>query len=219
VLRFSSVRAILAGLFLAAVLVAGGAAPAGQKAGQRYEPNPAAKEAPALHGSTWLQEGEGYAIRLQNISEEERQAFILRSTGLPTDPFAGRPGQPPRFLSFLLELENRTEGELALNPLDCWLKTNRGRIETPLGISDLSFLYHVAGADLPPAYESVGRLLLAHPVVVEAGGSLHGLLVYRTVEEKTKSFNVEVQLVLPDGNVARFAAPYRRVKSKQNVSR
>jgi len=169
-----------------------------------------------LQGSTWFQEGEGFAIRLQKIDEAERQAFILRSTGLATDPFAGRPGRPPRFLSFLLEIENRTAGELALNPLDCWLMTNRKKIETPLGLTDLSFHYHIVGADLPPAYEKVGRVLLAHPLTVASGGSVHGLLVYRAIDAKTKTFRVDVQLVLPDGDVIRFAAPYRRIKDKQD---
>jgi hypothetical protein len=206
----------LFGLLLWAALAVGGPVHAGETAAVRYDPDPAAKEAPELRGATWVEQGEGYAIRLQKIDESERQAFILGSTGLPTDPFAGRPGQPPRFLSFLLEIENQTAGELALNPLDCWLKTNRGKIETPLGMTDLSFLYHVAGAELPPAYENVSRVLLAHPVTVASGGSIHGLLVYRTVEPRTKTFRVDVQLVLPDGNVVRFAAPYRRIKEKQD---
>jgi hypothetical protein len=219
VLRFPSLRAFLQGMAFAALLAAAGTGVAGEGAAPRFAPDPAAEEAPRLQGSTWLQEGEGYAIRLQRIDEKERQAYIQRATGLAIDPFATRPGHPPRFLSFLLEIENRTEGELALNPLDCWLMTNRKKIETPLGITDLSFDYHVAGADLPPAYENVGRVLLANPVAVKAGNALHGLLVFRAIDPKTRSFHVDVQLVLPDGNVARFAAPYRRVKSKQHGSR
>lgn len=192
-----------------------GSGQAGEVAGPRFEPDSSAEGAPELNGSTWLLEGEDYAIRLQKIDEAERLAFIQRSTGLATDPFAGRPDRPPRFLSFLLEVENRTAGELALNPLDCWVMTNRKRIETPLGLTDLSFEYQVAGADLPPAYEHVGRVLLTYPVTVEAGGSLHGLLIYRAVEPKTKRFHVDVQLVLPNGDVVRLAAPYRRVKVKR----
>jgi hypothetical protein len=219
VLRFPRVSSGLSGLILSATLVVGGPGQAGETAVIRFEPDPAAKEAPTLQGSTWVETGEGYAIRLQRISESERQAFLLRSTGLATDPFATRPGHPPRFLTFVLEIENRTEGELALNPLDCWLMTNRKRIETPLGVTDLSFEYHVVGADLPPAYEKVGQVLLAHPVIVAPGGSLHGLLVYRSVDPKTKAYHVEVQLTMPDGNVIRFSAPYRRVKNKQDKTR
>jgi hypothetical protein len=215
VLRFFTVNKVLPGLLLSAALATGASADAGAS----FRPDPEAKNAPTLQGSTWFQEGDGYAIRLQMIDDEQRLAFIKGSTGLGTDPFAGRPDQPPRFLSFLLEIENRTEGELALNPLDCWLMTNRKKIRTPLGLTDLSFQYHVAGADLPPAYETVGRVLLAQPTAVGPGGSLHGLLVYRAVEPNTKTFGVDVQLVLPDGNVARLTAPYRRSGGKPRGSR
>jgi len=219
VLLFFTANRGLPGLILAAALAAAGPAQAGPAAGVSFRPDPEAKNAPRLQGSTWSQEAEGYAIRLQMIDEDERLAFIRSSTGLATDPFAGRPDQPPRFLSFLLQVENRTDGELALNPLDCWLMTNRKKIETPLGLTDLSFEYRVAGADLPPAYETVGRVLLALPAVVGPRSSLHGLLVYHAVEPKTKSFGVDVQLILPDGNVVRFTAPYRRARDNQHGTR
>jgi hypothetical protein len=90
--------------------------------------------------------------------------------------------------------------------------TNRKKIETPLGLADLSFLYHAWGSDLPPAYERVGPLLMDRPVVVAAGDSVHGLLVYRNFEPKTRSYHVDVQLTMPDGDVVRFSAPYHRVK-------
>lgn len=212
--RSSKANRGLSGLIVAAAL-AGGPGHAGRPADASYLPDPGAKNAPVLQGSTWLRDDDGCAVRLQMIDDEERQAFLLHATGLATDPFAGRPGQPPRFLSFLLELENRTEGEVALNPLDCWLMTNRKQIETPLGLTDLSFDYHVAGSDLPPAYENIGRVLLAHRITVKPGKSLHGLLVYRAVDAAAKTFRVEIQFTLPDGNVVRLAAPYRRVKSKQ----
>jgi len=218
VFRFSRANAGLPGLILVAAL-AGGPGYSAPAEVLPYLPDPGAKDAPELQGSTWAETGEGYAIRLQMIDDEQRQAYLVRSTGLATDPFAGRPGQAPRFLSFLLEIENRTEGELAFNPQDCWLMTNRKKIETPLGLTDLSFDYHVAGADLPPAYENVGRVLLVHPATIRPGGSLHGLLVYRAVEPATKTFGVDVQFVLPDGNVVRLKAPYRRAKQKSRGTR
>ena len=47
------------------------------------------------------------------------------------------------------------------------------------------------------------------------GSTFHGLFIYRALEKKPKSFYVDVQLTLPDGNLARFRAPYRRVKLEQ----
>jgi len=177
-----------------------------------YDPFPEKKGAPALQGSTWFQEGELYAIRLQRLTDEERQAYIKITTGLPTDPFATKPGHEPRFLSFLLEIENRSDGGIDLNPFNCWLMPSNSKVRNPLGLTDLSFSYHMAGADLPEAYEKVGSVLIDQPKTILAGSSFHGLLVYRNLESKPRAYHVDVQLTLPTGNLARFSAPYRRVK-------
>ena len=47
---------------------------------------------------------------------------------------------------------------------------------------------------------------------------MHGLLIYREVEPKAKRFRLDVQLSLPDGEIARFSAPYRRLKKKEGMS-
>ena len=51
--------------------------------------------------------------------------------------------------------------------------------------------------------------------MIPEGRTFHGLFVYRALEKKPKSFYVDVQLTLPSGKVARFRAPYRRVKIEQ----
>jgi len=75
-------------------------------------------------------------------------------------------------------------------------------------------IYHMAGADLPPAYERVGDALIDEPKAILAKSTFHGLLVYRNLEKTPRSYYVDVQLTLPDGDLARFRAPYRRVKHK-----
>ena len=45
-------------------------------------------------------------------------------------------------------------------------------------------------------------------------GEADGLLVYEALDPGTRSFHVETQLTLADGNVARMTAPYRRLKKK-----
>jgi hypothetical protein len=214
VLRLSHSIPALISLTLAASICAPPPALAGSKppAIEVFVPDRDAEGAPELRGATWLQYGKEFVIRLQQISDAERQAYIEKATGIPTDPFAGRPGVRPRFVAFVLEIENLGEGSLHMNPAHCWLSTNRSKIETPMGLTDLSFAYRVAGQDLPPAYEKVGPLLLDRPVVVPPKESVHGLLVYHNVEPKTRSYKVDVQLTMPDGDVVRFSAPYRRAK-------
>jgi hypothetical protein len=113
-------------------------------------------------------------------------------------------------MSFLLLIENHSETTVGFNALDCWLKTNREKIGTPLGLTDLSFDYHVAGVDLPPAYERISPVMLEGARTIIPGDRLSGLLVYRQVEPKTKRFHVDVDLIPPSGEVIRFRAPYRR---------
>jgi len=215
VLRRSTVLMVLTGPFLITALLAGIPCHAGDTTRVVYEPAPEKKGAPELHGETWVQEGELYAIRLQKLDDAERQAYIERVTGLATDPFATKPGHDPRFVSFLLEIENRSDGSINLNPFNCWLMPSNAKVKNPIGITDLSFSYHVAGADLPPAYEKVGEVLIDHPRAIKAGWSFHGLLVYHVVEPNPRSYHVDVQLTLPDGKLARFSAPYRKVKIKK----
>jgi hypothetical protein len=93
--------------------------------------------------------------------------------------------------------------------------TNKKRIETPVGLADLSFSYHVAGADLPPAYEKAGAVILDSHTVVQPHSSMHGLFIYRVPDGKTRNFTVEIQATLPDGEVARMVAPYRQAKNRE----
>jgi hypothetical protein len=73
-------------LCLAAVanaLAGGGAKP--------FLPDAEAGPPAVLHGSTWVQEGPAYVIRLQRIGEAQRLAYIEKVTGLRMDPFASPP--------------------------------------------------------------------------------------------------------------------------------
>jgi hypothetical protein len=180
-----------------------------------HVPDADAKEAPALTGSTWSSETASYAIRLQRIDAGERQAYFSRLTGLEIDPFASPPDRSERFLSFLVEVENRGVDTLEMNPVHCWLKTSRGAVQTPIGLTDLAFSYRVAGGELPPGYERIKPALLENTRSIPPGESVHGLLIYRAVEPKTKFYRVDVQLSMPNGDAVRFAAPYRRKKIKR----
>jgi hypothetical protein len=73
----------------AASFGAGSAAPSPAEAAaiERYLPNGAAKDAPELHGSTWVETGEGYTIRLQQLEDRQRLAYIEKRIGLSIDPF------------------------------------------------------------------------------------------------------------------------------------
>jgi hypothetical protein len=177
-----------------------------------FEPDIEAAEGLILQGETWTREDELFAVYLREIDQQERLKYISGATGLKIDPFGAPPGKSPRFLSFLLVIENRGDAAFGFNALDCWLKTNRQKIATPLGLTDLSFDYHMAGAELPPAYERISPVMLEGARTIIPGDSLSGLLVYHAVEPKTKRYHVDVDLIPPSGDIIRFRAPYRRTK-------
>jgi len=196
-------------------LTAGSDCLAGSARNRPFVPDADADRAPVLHGSTWVTEGPSFAIRLQLLTEAERQAYIEKATGLQIDPFASPPGKQTHFISFLLQIENHGESALEMNPIHCWLKTNKGELQIPLGLNDLGFLYRVAGGDLPPAYVRVKPALMENTKTIHAGGSIHGLLIYREVEPITRNYRVDVQLSLPSGDTERFSAPYRRLRKRE----
>jgi len=202
--------------FLIAMFVACSvlAVDAGEAEPPVFEPDIEAAEGLTLQGETWTREDELFAIYLREVDQQERLKYIQGATGFTVDPYAAPPGKAPRFLSFLLVIENRSDTAVGFNALDCWLKTNRQKIETPLGLTDLSFDYHVAGVELPPAYERISPLLLEGARTIIPGDSLSGLLVYHVVEPKTKRYYVDVDLIPPSGDIVRFRAPYRREKSE-----
>jgi hypothetical protein len=204
---------------LCACLAAVSDCEAGGSGGRPFAPDPEAEHAPVLEGSTWVSESASYVIRLQRLTEGERLAYFEKVTGLRIDPFATPPGKDVRFISFLLQIENRGEHALLMNPIHCWLKTNKGEVQAPMGLNDIGFLYRVAGGNLPPAYLGARPALMESTKTIQGGESIHGLLIYREVEQSNKSYHVDVQLSLPNGDTALFSAPYRRLKKKELAKR
>ena len=192
-----------------------GAAPATETVAPIFVPDTENELAPRLEGGTWVGEGETWAIFLRPLGDEERLSYIRSTTGLGVDPFLSRPDKPDTFMTFLLVIENRGEAALAFNPQACWLAANRNQHEFPLALTDLSFSYRVAGLEFPRAFERIRPALLESPRTVPPGETVSGLLVYNGLHAKTKRYGVDVKLSLPNGEVAKLHAPYRRLKQKE----
>lgn len=197
------------------------ALPATAEAGRLPEFVPNEQKAGELEllGATWKLTGPTYTINLRSVDDDERLNYIQRMTGLPIDPFAAPPGSDPRFISFLLLIENDGEADVGFNAMASWLKTDHSQLETPLGLTDLSFAYHTVGQAFPRAFQRVGPVLLDGAYSIRPGEEFSGLLVYRVVETKTKRFHVDVDLVLAEGEIVTFSAPYRRDKKDKGGKR
>jgi hypothetical protein len=181
-----------------------------------FVPDPDADGAAMLTGSTWVGLGPGFTLRLQRVDEAQRLAYIEKVTGVATDPFRSPPDQEPRFLSFLMQLENNGAGSLVFRSAQCWLVTNKAEHLNPVGMDTLRATFAVMEAEVSPAYERVGSAFLPTDHTLDPGESMAGLLVYNMVKPGTRRYKVDIQITTPSGDVVPVTAPYRRVKLERS---
>jgi len=189
-------------------------ASAGEPPWPGFVPDPQTAENLTLAGTTWTSEEPTHTVHLRQVDQAERLRYIEGRTGVAVDPYAAPAGQDPPIISFLLVIENRGDAVLSFNALDCWLTTNRQQIETPLGLTDLSFDYLIAGLSMPAAYQRVAPVLLEGTRTLAPGESLSGLLIYHAVDARARRFHIDVELTAPTGDKMSLRAPYRRPKDR-----
>ncbi len=177
----------------------------------RFEPDPGSSE-PTLAGRTWRVQGPSWRAELQKLTDEERRAYIEHTTGVTVDPFVLSADKSGRFETFVLILENVSEGTLRFNAWNCWLTPNTNRIETPLDLARMRSAYRVLETEMPPAYERAAAALFDGESSLLAGERRSGLLIFRLDDRKAKRYTVEVPLTLTNGDEAGFKVAYRRVK-------
>ena len=189
---------------------------AGTPAEYLFVPDPEADGAAMLSGSTWTGLGPGFTLRVQRVDEAQRLAFIKKVTGVATDPFATPPGQSPRFIGFLAQLENNGAGSLVFRSQQCWLVTNKHEHLKPIGMASLGATYSVMGGEMSPAYKSVGDAFMPATHTLLPGESMSGLLVYNMFKPSTRRYKLDIQIITPSGDVVPITASYRRIKVKQS---
>lgn len=176
---------------------------------------------PILDGITWVVAAKGYTIRLTQLDAEMRWKYIQAMTGAVTDPFANTDPDSPGFLTFALELESATDGHLVLEAQRCRLISSKYDFLHPLDIPTIEAAYNIQDSSPPPAYRQVKGALVDGEVILRNGDSGSGLLIYKGIDPKAKTFVVEVVLTTPAGEAEDYKLPYRRVvpdkkKKKKN---
>jgi len=179
-----------------------------------FEADPTEEGAALLSGETWIGMGHGFTLRLQRIDAEQRLAFIKARTGVATDPFASPPGQPDRFVGFVMQLENNGGNTLNFRSQQAWMITDKNEHNNPIGIDTLRSSYSVMGGEMSSAYERVTQAFIPSGLSLAGGESTAGVLMYRRFKSKTKRFKIEIQLTTADGEVSTVTATYRRRKLK-----
>lgn len=167
-----------------------------------------------LEDDTWLGEGNGWAIRLKLLGEEERIDYLESRTGFRVDPFASRPDQEPRYLGFRFEMLNQAEGPITFRTENAWLRAAKAQLLTPTSVNRLSTTARLLKHEMPDAYDVTSDVIIDRSVTLEPGQRLEGLLVYRRPNEGTRKFHLGFHFTLPSGDLGRFTADYRRVREK-----
>lgn len=176
-----------------------------------WEPDATSAGAPAFVDGAWQVEEPAFRARLKLLEAAERLEFIRRRTGVEVDPFAVRPQAGAAFVSFLLEIENRSGGPLSFEPGTCLLVGADRELRTPLDWGSIEAAYAAMDRTMPPAYRKIRPALLEGASVLGPGRRLEGLLVYR-VPGSLRTFRVEVVLTTAVGERVGFAAPHRLVR-------
>ena len=179
-----------------------------------YVPDSSSPGSPVLEGASWVVEHERYTARLTRLDDAGRRAFLVEKAGAFTDPFASTDPRSVGFLTFLLELESRTEGTLVFQPQNCILVTNRKEFRYPLDLPTIESSFGLLEQEVPQSYRQARPALFDGERVLLRGERASGLLVYRGIDAKTRSFVVEFQLTTPQGKVVGFTSTYKRLKKK-----
>lgn len=209
-MRFLVLAALLAGV-VAAFSEPAPTAAARHKRPVSFVPEPV-EGGPRLDGETWKFDGDGYGVQLQWLNDEQRLRYIRHRTGFETDPFRSRPDEPPKFATFLLIVDNHSQGRMQFNPQNCWLMPNNKRLEVPLDLPKIRSTFRMTHTKMPPIFEHLGRVLLDGEQVLGPGETRSGLLVYNFTSPRTRRFTVDVPLTLAEGEGATFKVSYRRQK-------
>jgi hypothetical protein len=197
----------------AAVLVALALVLAGAKA----PPLPYVPEdlpgSPPREGEAWTYATESAVARLERIDDATRLAFIESVSGFQIDPFVAGPTRTKEYVTFRLDLENRSKGVLNFQPLNCRIYApGQNGWRGPYDLPALQSAFEVFEQEFPPAYRHAAKAMFDGGVMLGPGEKRSGLLVFPAVEARRTAFRVEVGWTTVDARSESFEVAYRRPK-------
>ena len=199
----------------AALVVTFGIASARGPVRYEFEPDPLLALGARLDGKVWVVEAERYVARIALLDDASRRKWLRDQAGIEVDPFAASPhATGPAFLTFLLDIERRGDGALQFEPRSCPLANTQGELRNPLDVASIETAYRMQDRSIPPAYDSLRKVLLDSPMELDPGGRATGLLAYRTGNYNTRRLKLEVRMTTDAGDPLSFQVGYRRLKIK-----
>ena len=179
-----------------------------------FDPDPSQPGAGFLQGETWSKETNAAALALTRIDEATRTSFLRRRAGLEIDPFTSAPGGTGGFVSFHMLVENRTEARLVFQPQACRLETSWKDSRSPMDLPTIWTAFEMSSRTVPANLERIRAAIFDGELVLGPGEKRDGLLIYRAVDPKSKTFKVDVSATLTAGDAFAFSAFYKKRKVK-----
>ena len=179
-----------------------------------YLPDPTASNGELMEG-VWVFQSRTLLIRMTPLTDEARSAYILEKTGSRADLFGPRPDGSPRFVSFLLEILNRSDGPLAFEPQKCWLLAPPGELKLPVDLARIQTGYSVHEQEMPEQFTVAGQALINGEQILPPGHKITGLLVFSAPKESPREFRIELRLVNSRGKTFEYIASYATEKRLQ----
>lgn len=183
-----------------------------------FKPDPEAATGKVGSRGEWTFLAGSLAARLTPLDQKTRQAYLKEHLEVPTDPFAGRPGEPPPFVTFLLEVANGSSETVVVKPEKIWLVTSGNRVRMPMSRLTIESAFRMQDSVMPPAYGAAAGLLLSRDVSLANGQKVVGLLAFEALPKKTKWFRIDLDFTGPMAEDIRFRAMYRKDRGKKKQS-
>ena len=151
----------------------------------------------------------GVYAEVSYVGAYARQRMLEATLGVRFDPFATPPGQPRRFHTFLLFLENRSSEPVLFNPSTARMRTNK---EDHTYALDYSFLYEALGRNGRINMEDLAKVVFDRPVRLDPGGKAKKLLVFQELpEQRWKEFRLLVSLEQDGTQSVDMSVNFRKV--------
>ena len=177
-----------------------------------YAPDPASPGAADWDGTAWTIVREGVTLRLEPLDDAARRAFIRRTTGSASDPFASAPGSRAGFAAFVLTVGNHSSGVVVFESQACRMGSGLEDERPPLDLAAIESAYRSIDQDVPAVFRDLRPLLFEGTLLLPAGQEARGLLVFRAPPEPVKRLHVTAPITRADGSITELKAAYRKRK-------
>lgn len=133
----------------------------------------------------------GLTVSVEYADGGKRAAFLKTIDPGLADPFASPPGQPERYLAFVVGFQNDAASEVQFQPGNVALISDHKENVFPVDVTDLYMGAERAGRDdLQAVIDRATRTIFDSSTTIVAGGRLARLLVFRPLKERWKMFQV-----------------------------